>query len=122
MKVGTYVYVANKVMADIIYGRDFLDDILSYAQRLDLRIAIFVWIFMGLLWGFRKVLELVFKAINIFNLSLSRQMEFNADRIGVSVAGRDAKVASLLRRGVGHPAVSPKGAHLRGAIGHHLHP
>jgi Zn-dependent protease with chaperone function len=49
MKLGTYVYVANKVLADIIYGRDFLDDIVHQAKGWDLRIAIFAWVFLGVL-------------------------------------------------------------------------
>ncbi len=121
MKLGSYVYVANKVMADIIYGRDFLDQILNIAKSLDLRIAIFVWIFMGILWLFRKGLELVFKAINIFSLSLSRQMEFNADRIGVSVAGSDAMVHALLRSGYGDQAFRQLGADLWSAADQQLY-
>src|SRR5262245_3627853 len=97
MKVGTYVYVANKVLADVIYGRDFLDDAVHTVKNWDIRIAVFVWAFLGILWGIRKVLEGVFKAVNIFNLSLMRQMEFNADRVAVSVAGSDAVVNALLR-------------------------
>src|SRR5262249_4166260 len=97
MKVGSYVYVANKVLADVIYGRDFLDDAVHSVKNWDIRIAVFVWAFLGILWGLRKVLEGVFKAVNIFNLSLMRQMEFNADRVAVSAAGSDAVVNALLR-------------------------
>ncbi len=121
MKLGTYVYVANKVMADVIYGRDFLDDALRFARGLDIRIAIFVWIFMGMLWGFRKVLEWIFKAINIFNLSLNRQMEFNADRMAVSVAGSDAIVNSLLRAGFADQAFRQLSADLWSAADHRLY-
>jgi Zn-dependent protease with chaperone function len=121
MKLGSYVYVANKVMADIIYGRDFMDDILNVAKSLDIRIAVVVWIFMGILWLFRKVLELVFKAINIFSLSLSRQMEFNADRIGVSVAGSDAMVHALLRSGFGDQAFRQLGSDLWSAADQRLY-
>jgi Zn-dependent protease with chaperone function len=34
----------------------------------------------------------VFHGINLIHLSLSRQMEFNADDVAVSVAGSDALV------------------------------
>ena len=97
MKLGSYVYVANKVMIDIVYGRDWLDHLMSQIKGIDLRIAIFVWAFLGVLWVLRKVLEGVFKVINLFNLSLMRHMEFNADRMAVSVAGSDAVVHCLLR-------------------------
>jgi hypothetical protein len=63
----------------------------------------------------------VFKAINIFNLSLSRQMEFNADRIGVSLAGSDAMVSALLRSGFADQAFRQMGADLWSAMDHHLY-
>src|SRR5438045_8203671 len=56
------------------------------------RIALVVWTFLGILWVLRKVLEGVFKAINIFNASLSRQMEdrkstrLNSSHLGISYA------------------------------------
>jgi Zn-dependent protease with chaperone function len=121
MKLGTYVYVANKVLADIIYGRDFLDDIVNQAKGWDLRIAIFVWVFLGVLWGLRKGLEAVFKVINIFNLSLMREMEFNADRMAVSVAGSDAMVHALLRSGFADKSFQQLSGDLWAAADHHLY-
>jgi len=121
MKLSAYVYVANKVMGDIIYGRDFMDDILNFAKSVDIRITIVVWVFMGVLWLVRKGLELLFKAINIFSLSLGRQMEFNADRIGVSVAGSDAMVHALLRSGFADQAFRQMNADLWSAADHQLY-
>src|SRR5260370_42632123 len=99
MKQGNFVYLIIKVLAANIYGRDFLDDLVHQAKGWDLRIAVFAWVFLGVLWGLRKGLEGVFKVINLFNLSLMREMEFNADRVAVSVAGSDAMVHPLLRSG-----------------------
>jgi Zn-dependent protease with chaperone function len=121
MKLGSYVYVANKVLADIVYGRDFLDEMLRQAKGTDIRIAIFVWTFLGVLWVLRKILEGVFKAINIFNSSLSRQMEFNADRVAVSVAGSDVIVTTLLRTGFADQAYRQVGADLWAAADHGLY-
>jgi Zn-dependent protease with chaperone function len=97
MKLGTYVYTSNRIIADLVYGRDWLDDILDQAKYIDLRIAIFIWAFLGVLWLIRKVLEGIFKAINFANSALMRQMEFNADLVAYRAAGSDAIVHSLAK-------------------------
>jgi Zn-dependent protease with chaperone function len=121
MRLGSYVYIANKVLADIVYGRDWLDTVMSHLKSIDLRIAIFVWTFLGVLWGLRKVMEAVFKVINIFNLSLMRQMEFNADRVAVSVSGSDAIVHALLRSSFGDQAFRQLANDLWSAADHNLY-
>src|SRR5260370_41798689 len=100
MKQGNFVYLIIKVLAANIYGRDFLDDLVHQAKGWDLRIAVFAWVFLGVLWGLRKGLEGVFKVINLFNLSLMREMEFNADRVAVNVVGGEAKMSALCRGGL----------------------
>ena len=97
MKLGTYVYVSNRIIADIVYGRDWLDDIVAVLRRSDIRIALFAWIFTGMLWGLRKLLEGIFRLINFANSALSRQMEFNADLVAVSVTGSDPLIFALAR-------------------------
>jgi Zn-dependent protease with chaperone function len=99
MALGSYVYVANRVLADIVYGRDFLDRSLSEMKSWDPRVAFFANIFAVLLGYLRLLFELIFKGINLLSLSLSRQMEFNADRFSVKVAGSDA-VGQTLQRSV----------------------
>jgi Zn-dependent protease with chaperone function len=97
MKLGSYVYTANRVVADVVYGRDGLDDMLAAAQRTDIRIAIFAWIFGAGLWVMRKGLDLLFRGINFAHASLSRQMEYNADLVAASVTGSDSLVFALAR-------------------------
>lgn len=97
MKLGTYVYTANRIIGDLVFGRDWLDGVVSFLRRLDIRIAAFAWAFTGLLWAVRKTLQGLFRLINFANTSLSRQMEFNADLVAVSVTGSDALVNGLAR-------------------------
>ncbi len=97
MKLGSYVYTANRVVGDVVYGRDWLDDALAAAGRIDIRISIFVWTFAGMLWVMRKGLEGLFKGINFAHASLSREMEYNADLVAASVTGSDALVFALAR-------------------------
>lgn len=97
MKLGSYVYVANRIIADMIWGRDGWDDVLDQMKRTDYRIAIVAYLVSGLVWVLRSVMGLAFKALNFVHLSLSRQMEFHADRVAVSVAGSDALTEGLYR-------------------------
>lgn len=97
MKIGTYVYTSNRVIADVVYGRDALDDFIWAMTRIDLRISVFAWGFAGILWLTRKLLEGLFRAINFAKSSLSRQMEYNADLVAVSVTGSDSLIFALAR-------------------------
>jgi Zn-dependent protease with chaperone function len=95
MKLHRYVYSANKIIYDLVFGRDWLDVFLERLKYQDPRIAFFAWTVWGVIWVFRKILEGCFYGINFLSLSLSRQMEFNADLVAVSVTGSDALVHAL---------------------------
>jgi Zn-dependent protease with chaperone function len=97
MKLGRYVYTSNRIIAEIVFGRDWLDDLVATLQRLDIRIAVFAWAFTGVLWSVRKTLQGLFRVINFANSALSRQMEYNADLVAVSVTGSDALIHGLAR-------------------------
>lgn len=97
MRIGSYVYVASAVMEDMIYGRDKWDELLVTWQRQDFRLAIFGWILGGVVWLLRKVLALVFMGIHLVNAALTRQMEFHADSVAVSVSGSDSLIRALCR-------------------------
>lgn len=95
MKLGQYVYVANQVMFDIIHSRDRWDDALAVWRAIDIRISFPAWILTAVVWLLRKLLGLLFQAINLLNLSLSRQMEFDADLQAVRLTGSDALISAL---------------------------
>lgn len=97
MRLGSYVYTSNRIIADVVYARDWLDDAVAAAGRIDIRLSVFVWTFAGGLWVVRKGLGLLFRGINFANVSLSRQMEYNADLVAVSVTGSDPLVFALAR-------------------------
>jgi Zn-dependent protease with chaperone function len=106
-----YVYMANPIMADIVYRRDAVDRLLSDAWHgmialgsHDIRVGAFLLLlFLPMvvpllaLQLFRIVLQWLFKAINFQNQSLRREMEFNADLVAASVTGSDAPVHVLHR-------------------------
>lgn len=83
MRLGGFVYSTNRIIQEIIYGRDWLDDMLSAVDP----------VLRALRWLLGKIL----RGINFADASLSRQMEFQADLVAVSVSGSDAIVHGLLR-------------------------
>jgi Zn-dependent protease with chaperone function len=95
MRLGSYVYMANRVIYDLVYHRDVFDDLLAKARRTNIRIAIFAWMATFVLWLLRMLLQLAFRVINIFESALSRQMEFHADLVAVSITGSDALIHAL---------------------------
>src|SRR5262249_27733349 len=97
MKLGSYVYLSNHIIADMVYGRDSWDDWLETWKRQDIRIGIFGWILFGIVWALRMLLAGVFRVINYANSALSRQMEFQADLVAASVTGSDSLVLALSR-------------------------
>jgi Zn-dependent protease with chaperone function len=97
MKLGRYVYTSNRVIADLVFGRDWLDAVVEMIGRLDIRIAFVAWILMGVLWVVRQCLKGLFRLINFANFALSREMEYNADLVAVTVTGSDALIHGLAR-------------------------
>ena len=95
MKLGQYVYVANRIIGDLVYGRDAWDDWLARWRRQDPRIAFPAYAITAVVWALRLLLAALFRVINIANLSLSRQMEFNADLFAVRLTGSDPIVSGL---------------------------
>lgn len=106
MRLGTYVYTANRIIAEIIFGRDWLDDTLK--------------VFDPLLKVIRWVLGGMFKVINFAHSSLQRQMEFQADLVAVSVSGSDAVVHGLVRTDFGQLCLDQTGQDLTAAGDHNL--
>jgi Zn-dependent protease with chaperone function len=95
MKLGQFVYVANQVVLDMVVARDAWDEWLSRWRNLDVRLSFPAWILTGLVWLIRKALTQLFKLVNFAALSLSRQMEFDADLHAVALTGSDALVSGL---------------------------
>ena len=121
MKLGSYVYRANRVIGDLVFGRDWLDDLVATLRGLDVRIAIFAWAFTGVLWVVRKALQGLFRVLNFANSALSRQMEYNADLVAVSVTGSDALVHGLARLNFAGDALGQAWADLTAAGDHGLY-
>jgi len=79
------------VVRDIVFTRDSWDELLAEWRSINIRLSFPAWVSTGVLWVIRAVLELVHFA----NLSLSRQMEFDAHLHAASLVGSNALVSAL---------------------------
>jgi Zn-dependent protease with chaperone function len=95
MAVGRWVYIAQQIAAHIVAKRDALDKLLHTISRLDIRIAWVGWIFRLLVWSIRSLVEVLFMGVLLAEKALSREMEFQADLVSVSVTGSDALIHAL---------------------------
>jgi Zn-dependent protease with chaperone function len=121
MKLGAYVYTSNLVIADMVYARDWFDDLLVRLRGSDPWLAIFVGCISAVVEVLRKILEILFRAINLCDLALSRQMEFQADLVAVSVTGSDAPIHCLARCDFAKEALDQAAADLSAAAAHQLY-
>lgn len=95
MKIGSYIISANTIIHDMIFERDRWDNWLEQWRGSDIRISFAAWIITPIIWIIRQVLALFYQFLNIMYSSLSREMEFNADKVAVTTSGSDAIVAAL---------------------------
>ncbi|SED14792.1 Zn-dependent protease with chaperone function [Tenacibaculum sp. MAR_2009_124] len=101
MKIGSYINSANTIIHDMIYNRDSWDNLLDEWRASDIRLSFAAWIITPVIWIIRQTLALFYQFLNIMYSSLSREMEFNADKVAVSTSGSDAIIAALWKLDVG---------------------
>ena len=97
MGVGQWVYIAQGFVRDLLARRDFLDRTIHWISVLDLRVAWVGWVMRLLVWALRAVVDQLFRFVVLLSHALTRQMEFQADLVSVSVAGSDSLVHALHR-------------------------
>jgi Zn-dependent protease with chaperone function len=97
MAVGTWVYVAQKIASQIVAERDILDKFLKVLSNLDVRIAWVGWLLSLIVWSIRSLLETGLGWVILAQRALSREMEFQADLVAVSLTGSDALIHALHR-------------------------
>ncbi|MCO6174950.1 M48 family metallopeptidase [Flavobacterium sp. NRK F10] len=95
MKIGSYIHSANTIIHDMIYNRDSWDDFLDQWRSSDIRLSFAAWVITPLIWIIRNILKLFYLLLNRMNSLLSLEMEFNADKVAVKVAGSESIVSAL---------------------------
>ncbi|WP_159671799.1 M48 family metallopeptidase [Andreprevotia sp. IGB-42] len=95
MAIGRWVYITQQIAEQIVAKRDRLDEFLSAISRFDIRIAWVGWLMSLVVWSIRSLLDTVFRVVVLAQRALSRQMEFQADLVAVSLTGSDELVHAL---------------------------
>ena len=95
MAVGRWVYLSQQIAGHVVARRDALDRMLQQLSRLDLRIAWVGWLLSIILWSIRSMMDVLFRGVLLAQRALSRQMEFQADLVAVSLTGSDALIHAL---------------------------
>ncbi len=104
MAVGRWVYIAQQVAAHVIAKRDALDAFLAAITRIDLRVAWIGWLLQLIVWSIRALVDLLFRGVVLAQRALSREMEFQADLVAVSLTGSEALVNALHKLGAADDA------------------
>ena len=97
MKIGSYIISANTIIHGMIYDRDKWDDLLDQWRASDIRLSAAAWGITPIIWVIRQLLGLFYMFLNLMYSSLSREMEFNADKVAISTSGSDAILSGLWR-------------------------
>lgn len=97
MMVGRWVYIAQQIIGHMVATRDWLDKVVQFISKIDIRIAWIGWILGLIIWSIRSLMDTLFSLVVIAERALSREMEFNADLVAVSVTGSDALVNALYK-------------------------
>ena len=74
--------------------RDALDEFIGWLSRVDLRVAWVGWL-LSLVGSIRSLMDTLLRLVVLAQRALSRQMEFQADLVAVSLTGSDELVHAL---------------------------
>ncbi|MCS7168001.1 MAG: M48 family metalloprotease [Gemmatales bacterium] len=105
MKLGSCVYTMNRLIVDMVFERDWWDDLLDQWKGWDLRISWLAYVLAAFTWMVRKILMGIFLLSNLAERGLSRAMEFHADKVAVAAAGSEALVRCLYKLHPGSEAL-----------------
>lgn len=97
MKVGSYVYFSNNVIYNMLFDNEGYNQLAVKIASINGYLDFFVLLAIKIIEGIRFVLHHVYAVVNINYLSLSREMEFQADEIAANIAGSSPLAKSLLR-------------------------
>lgn len=95
MAIGSWVYITQQIATQLIAKRDGFDKTLRVLSNTDIRIAWIGWLLSLIVWSIRSLLDTVLMLVLFTQRALSRQMEFHADLVAVSLTGSDELVHAL---------------------------
>ncbi len=96
-RIGSYVYRFNKVIHNLLYDNDGWENTLGSLSSVNAVLVIFGNITVEMAKLSVRFLILLDKLISKSYMALSREMEFHADSVAVSVSGNKAIINALYR-------------------------
>ena len=97
MAVMRWSYLAQQIAAHLVTRRDKLDEFLVRLSHWDVRVAWIGWLVSLIVWSIRSLVDSAFGLVVLLQRALSREMEFQADLVAVSLSGSDALIHALHR-------------------------
>ncbi|MEM6821084.1 MAG: M48 family metalloprotease [Verrucomicrobiota bacterium] len=88
------IRTVNYWFARVVYVRDAWDERLQQWKEIGGWVTAVLWISQGVVWVTRRILWILMWVGRILSGFLSRQMEFDADRYEIRLAGSDAFVST----------------------------
>ncbi len=95
MKIGSYIYTVNNVIYNLVYEYDNWDNTLSNWVQTGGVFGFFAGITFWLVERVRSILKVAYNLINVSYMKLSREMEYHADLIAISVSGNESFKSAL---------------------------
>lgn len=87
MKIGSYIYTVNRVIYNLVYEYDNWDEWLNKWAQTGGIFGFFAGITFWMVERVRGLLKVAYNLMNINYMKLSREMEYHADLVAVSVSG-----------------------------------
>lgn len=103
-RLGSYVYRFNRIIYNLLYDNDGWSKTLESISSVHYILSFFANITLGMVKLVIEFFILLYKLINLSYMSLSREMEFNADNVAVSVSGSKPIISALYRAEFGQEA------------------
>jgi Zn-dependent protease with chaperone function len=97
MKLGSYVYTVNNVIYNLVYNYDEWDRTIQKWANTGGVFGFFALLTFKLAELTRFALRKSYDLINLPYMNLSREMEFHADTIAASIAGKENMISALRR-------------------------
>jgi len=97
MAIGSYVYTINRVIYNMLYDNSSFEQLAEKWNNVSGTFSIFVQFAFRIVEGIQWILKKMYNFVNLSYMGLSREMEFQADKVAAMVAG-SAPTITLLQR------------------------
>lgn len=94
-RVSGSIYRINKLIVEMLYNNGGWENTVRNSGEIHGVIAIFASLALFTAAGIRLVFQKIYELVNLPYMSLSRDLEFHADAIAVTLTGREALVNAL---------------------------